>query len=285
MARKKKKKITDNIVVLLGACSQILKSPIVIAWALAIAGIVTLTAMSVPKLRATQISAATLHVSFSSPPVWLDTSLLNELQNVARIHLAQTTVGREGLIKTADALSATGWFSKVTQVRWVNDNEVIVDASFLIPYAKVQDRKGIVFIDMQGRCLPTRNGLIVQPKYHFITLTQPSFERPQRSGLQWNGGDIMSGLNVLKLIYNKPWATQISVINLARWTSNGSVTLETDIPSFLIWGSAPGEEHTLEALADHKVDRLNHIYKKHGRIDQGLSAEFDLTNTSAVIRN
>jgi hypothetical protein len=149
----------------------------------------------------------------------------------------------------------------------------------------VQDRKGIVFIDMQGRRLPTRDGLIVQPKYHFITLTQPRFERPQRSGLQWNGGDILTGLNVLNLIYNKPWATQISAINLARWTSNGSVTLVTDVPSFLIWGSAPGEEHSLEALADHKIDRLNHIYKKHGRIDQGLSAEFDLTNTSAVIRN
>ena len=135
MERKKKKKIAYNAVVLLGACGQILKSPVVISWVLAIAGIITLTAMSVPKLRATQISAAELQVSFSTPPVWLDESLLKELQDVARIHLAQTTVGREGLIKTADALSATGWFNKVSQIRWSNENEVIVDASFPIPYA------------------------------------------------------------------------------------------------------------------------------------------------------
>ena len=97
--------------------------------------------------------------------------------------------------------------------------------------------------------------------------------------------DIMAGLDVLKLIYNKPWATQVQHINLARWTSNGTLILETDTPSSFIWGSSPGEEHGLEALADHKIDRLNHIFTKYGRIDQGIEAEFDLTNTSAVIRN
>jgi len=285
MARKKKKKITSNIFVLFDAIGYIFKSPVVISWILAICGLITLTAMSVPSLRATQISAANLNVTISTPPIWLDDSLLLELQDVARIHLAKTTVSRQGLIETANALSATGWFREINQVQWVNDTKVIVKASFLIPFAQVQDKKGKVYIDDQGRRLPTRVGAIVKPNYHFITLIEPKSERPQRSGLQWNGTDILSAISLLKLIYDKPWATQIKAINLSRFASSGSMILETDTPSLLKWGSAPGEERGLEALADQKIDRLNHLYKKHGLIDEGSTADFDLTNTTNVIQH
>jgi len=285
MARKKKKNNFYQAIILCGAVGHLFKSPIVLSWVLAIAGLITLSAMSVPGLRATQVSASNLTVTFENPPIWLDASLLLELQDVAREHLARTTVSRDGLTQTASALEATGWFTEVKQVQWINDTEVLVRARYLIPYAKVEDQYGIIYIDVQGRRLPTRIGLIVKQNYHFITLTEPSYERPSRPGLQWNGGDIIAGLNVLKLIYNKPWATQVQAINLARWTAGETILLETDTPSVFIWGSSPGEEHGLEALADHKIERLNHIYTKYGRIDQGIEAEFDLTNTSAVIRN
>ena len=189
MARKKKKKFPYYAVALFDACGKhLFKSPIVLSWVLVISGLIALTAMSVPKLRATQISAADLKVTFHNPPVWLDDSLLLELQDVARIHLARTTVGREGLMQTAEALGATGWFTDVKQVQWLNDTEAIVHATYLIPYAKVQDNNGTVFIDVHGRRLPTRVGAIVKQKYHFITLKEPKYERPMRPGLQWNGG-------------------------------------------------------------------------------------------------
>ncbi len=286
MARKKKKQFSYKFSVLCGAIGQIFKSPIVVSWVLAIVGLIVLAAMSVPKLRATQISPADVQVTFEDPPVWLDGSLLQELQDIARLHLAQKTVGREGLIQTADALTSTGWFRTINQVRWTNEHQAVVDATFLIPHAKVQDDYGVIYIDNIGRRLPTRDGVIAKDKkYHFITLSHPQFNRPQRSGLQWDGEDILSGLRVLQLIYNKPWASQVKVINLSRWAINGSMTFETDTPSSLIWGSAPGEERGLEALADHKIERLDYIYSKYKRIDQNIEAEFDLTHTTRVTRN
>ena len=285
MPRKKKRKLTSSITAFFNAFCHLFKSPVFVSWALAIAGLITLTAMSVPKLRATHIPAADLRVSFSTPPIWLDDSLLHELETIARITLAKSTVGRESLIETADTLAATGWFREIKQLQWVSDNEVIVRASFLIPYAKVQDRNGEVYIDVYGHRLPTRIGTIVKPQYHFITLKNPSFDRPQRPGLQWNGEDILSGLSLLKIMYDKPWATQVIAIDLSQWSSNRSLALETDTPSYLLWGSAPGTERGLEALANNKIDRLNHIYSKYGRIDQNISAEFDLTNTARVTRN
>lgn len=269
----------------ISAIGRLCRSPITLAWIFSISGLVVLTAMSVPKLRATQISTADLNVTFEDPPVWLDQSLLVELQDVARTQLAKTKVSRSGLIDTAETLAATGWFTEVKQVQWVNDTEAIVRANFLIPYAIVEDRESSSYIDVYGRKLPNRKGAIVKENYHFVKLTHPMYECPSRPGLQWNGGDILAALEVLKVIYNKPWVTQIQTINLSKWNSDGSLMFETNTPSVLKWGSSPGQERGLEALANQKIERLTHIYTKYGRIDQGLEVEFDLTNTSAVIRN
>jgi hypothetical protein len=285
MARKKKKKVSFAFFTLIGAIGHIFKSPIVLSWVLAIVGLITLTAMSVPKLRATQYPASDFTVSFSAPPIWLNGVLLQELQDVAKLQLSKTEVSRESLIRTADALASTGWFLDVSQVRWVDENEAVIDATFLIPYARVQDGLGSVYVDDRGRRLPNRNGEIVNPRYHFISITSPEFDRPQRPGLQWNGADVAAGLEVLKLLYNKPWATQVHEISLLKWNTSKTIRLVSDSASTFIWGSAPGNERPLESLATKKLEWLNSMFESSGRIDLGSTAEFDLTNPTRVYRN
>ncbi len=285
MARRKQRRVKDWTLTILSIIGDIFKSPVLISWVLAIGGLITLTAMSVPRLRATRISAANIQVSFTTPPVWLDDSLLVELQNVARAHLAQRTVGRDGLINTANAMLNTGWFTEVQQVQWITDRHASVEATFLVPYAKVKDSIGEIYIDSQGRRLPTRNGIIVNPKYHFITFENSIHNRPQYAGSYWNGDDVLAGLKVLHTIYQKEWATQIQSIDLSGWKESGSLVFNTDTPSRFIWGSAPNEERKLEALCDEKITRLTWLHANFGRIDKGISAEFNLTNTSEVTRN
>ncbi len=283
MAQRKRKSFAYKTFTIFGAIGHIFKSPIVLSWVLAITGLIALTAMSVPKLRSAQISAADIAVSFENPPVWIHDSVLRELEGVARTCLAKTIVGREGLIDTSSALLATGWFTNVSQVRWIDENKATVSATFLVPYARIQDRSGVLYVDVQGRRLPKRQGVTVKPNYHFITLVETSYERPQRPGLQWNGEDVHAGIQLLNLIYDQSWATQIKNINLSRWP-NKTLLLETDKASTFIWGSTPQNERPLEALANQKIERLNHINAKHGRIDQGISAQFDLTHPRRVIR-
>ena len=122
--------------------------------------------------------------------------------------------------------------------------------------------------------------MIVKPNYHFITLFNPQFQRPQRPGLQWNGEDIQDGIALLKYIYDKPWVSQITSIDINKsW-----LTMVTKTPSNFIWGSAPGKEHSLEALAHQKIDRLKHLDDKNELIDRGISGEFDLTDLYNIIR-
>ena len=286
MARKKKSRIKTTVSTIIAtvftSIADIFKSPVLISWVLAVAGLVTLTAMSIPKLRATRISAAEITVTFNAPPIWIDNSLLVELKNIARAHLSQTTVGRDGLIETANAIEQSGWFTNVHQVKWISDKEASIDATFLTPYAKVKDLKGEVFIDSNGRRLPTRTGSIVNEIDHYITLINPSHNRPQKAGTSWNGDDVLDSLKVLHLIYDKSWLTQIQKIDLSEWGSSGYMTFVTNTPSRLIWGSAPNQERQLEALAKEKITRLNWLHTNFGKIDKGIAAEFDLTDFAQV---
>ncbi|MDG1137701.1 MAG: hypothetical protein P8N28_05500 [Phycisphaerales bacterium] len=283
MARRKQNKFKVALQTSSSLFLDVLKSPVLISWVLAIGGLITLTAMSVPKLRATRVSAAEIKVTFNAPPVWLNNSLLIELQNVARAHLAQTTVGRDGLVKTAEAIAATGWFTEVKQVQWLSDQHARVEATFLVPYAKVTDQKGDLYIDSQGRRLPQRDGVIVNPKYHFIALTNPTNQRPQIACTPWAGDDIYAALKVLHVIYQeKAWVTQIQSIDLGAWNHSGTMTFVTNTPSRFNWGSPPNEERQLETLASEKLHRLNWLNENFGSIDKGMSKNFDLTNTASI---
>ena len=263
---------------------MIFKSPITVAWILTIGGLITLTALSVPSLRATRIAAKDLVVTFDSPPVWLDDSLLTELQDLVRSHLAAIPVGRQGLVNASAALDGTGWFASVNQVSWEDTSHAIVDATFFIPNARVRTTNGDRFVDPMGIVLPERDGRIVSSGYHFVTLNAPEHAPPQRPGLRWDGGDIIAALQVLRLIYDRPWALQVEMIDLSAWSHNGSLTLVTNTPCRLRWGSAPGQEVGLEALADEKIARLDHIHQDHGSIDRGRSVELDITQPDRIAK-
>lgn len=269
-------------------CTQafflIFRSPITIAWILTIGGLITVTALSVPSLRATRIAAKDLVVTFDAPPVWLDASLLTELQDLVRSHLAAIPVGRQGLINASHALESTGWFAAVDQVSWEDSSHAQVNATFLIPHARVRTTNGVRFIDAMGMILPNREGRIVSSGYHFVTLNAPKHAAPQRPGLRWDGGDVIAALQVLRLIYDKPWALQVSEIDLSNWSSNGSLSLVTETPCRLVWGSAPGQENGLEALASEKIERLDHIYRDHGAIDRGRSVGLDITQPDRIAK-
>ena len=284
MARRKKRKSNSSIKLFLTAVLGIFKRPIVLSWLFTVTCLVVLTAMSVPNLRAAHLSPAEVHVTFNAPPPWLDESLLVELQNIVRMHLAGAPVGREGVIRASDALMVSGWFTEIQQVRWTSNQDALVTASFLIPYAKIKDNRGTRFIDAFGKLLPDRNGLTVKGNYHFITFEYPRYDRPQRPGLQWNGQDILAGLSLLHLFYGNPWATEITSINLSRWDEQKTLLFETNTPSQFTWGSVPNQEKALEAVATQKIDRLNRAYSTGGRIDQGLSGNFDLTHPSIFLR-
>ena len=118
------------------------------------------------------------------------------------------------------------------------------------------------------------------PDHHSQSRLQPA----RRWSWTPAGHRCRCALSVLELLEQQNWSDQISAIDLMHYEHSGNVILITDTQSRIIWGSAPGEEDALEALADRKLERLTWLHEHHGRIDQHHRGEIDVTDSSVVTK-
>ncbi len=223
-------------------------------------------------------------VRFAHAPNWAGDSLLQHLAETAMHAIGKETSphDRATLARVRTALDETGWFAQVDQVQRSSDGAIVVTGQFLAPTTIIEDRYGEAIVDAQGRLLPAQCQL--DPAAHVIRLIHPRQHRPVRARRAWESQDVHAGLAVLHQIASKDWAVQIKAIDLSQWNRNGRLILTTDRDSRIIWGSAPGEETPLEAMADRKLIRLDHLFRSSGRVDQHHAGEIDLTDASVVVR-
>ena len=247
---------------------------------------VVATLVFVPSLRKHGEASTTMmrEVRFASAPNWVGDSLLQHLAETAMHATGEESSphNRATLARVRAALDETGWFAQVDQVQRASDGAIIVTGRFLAPTTIVEDQYGEAIVDAQGRLLPAQCQL--DPTAHIIRLIHPRQHRPVRARRAWESQDVHAGLAVLNQIASKDWAMQINAIDLSQWHRNGRLVLMTDRDSRIIWGSAPGEETPLEAMADRKLIRLDHLFRSSGRVDQHHAGEIDLTDASVVVR-
>src|SRR5689334_21369017 len=130
----------------------------VVAWLAVIGGIFGLWIWGVPKLQAYSSAAHysnIVDVRFANPPAWFKDDLATTLTRTARMQLIDgDPLRREDLVAVRDALTSTGWFDDVTQVRRVSEDMVEISAKFVSPYTVVRDKDGYHLIDPAGKLLP-----------------------------------------------------------------------------------------------------------------------------------
>jgi hypothetical protein len=187
------------------------------------------------------------------------------------------------LIAAREALLDSGCFASIEQVQRISTTLVEVRGSFLTPAAAVVDRYGQVLVSAEGMLLPA--GYRIGNGYDPIIIRSPRHDRPIRPASQWEGREIPAALSLISLISDHPWSSQIESIDVSEYDSLGMLVLETTAGCRLIWGALPGQERPLEALSPMKLERLNHLYERTGRIDQGRPGLLDLTGIRIVWRN
>jgi len=239
----------------------------------------------VPTMRqATTGVPATHEVHFHGAPSWAGDTLLQHLAEAALG--ADTTNGacvdRGALCAIRETLDETGWFASVDQVRRSSTGALIVQATFLAPTAIVEDRYGEAIVDAQGRLLP--EGCRLSSDAHVIRIVNPRRHRPVRARRAWESEDVHAALLLLNHIRDEDWINQIHSIDLSDGVRNGHLVLVTDRQSRIVWGSSPGTETPLEAIAERKLVRLDHLFRNSGRVDQHHTGEIDLTDASVVVR-
>lgn len=293
MARRKKTKRTQPRLQWLREMnwSNVRRAAIAAAWLIGVGGIGALLAIGVPHMEARATALADydeVEVQFVDPPAWIEGDIRDDLTLRIRDELRSNPFDRHDgsngdLPAMRNALLNTGWFNSVSQVRRARADLIIVDGDFADPYALVRNHEGDHLIDTHGRLLPLSlpEGVFER----FTVIIGARFDRPSRPGLQWEGSDITAALRLLRLIEAEPWAEQVRSIDVTAQTTGGAIRLITnrDRGSWILWGSAPGEEIAMEALPDQKLRYLNHNFQNFGHIDGNHNGEVDITDHRRVI--
>ncbi len=250
-------------------------------WTVLLLAVIVLAAAAPALRRVVAVDAPPpTEVRFTSTPTWVGDSLLRHVAEIAARQF-RPAGGRDELVEVHDALARSGWFDAVRHIRRCGDGAIEVDATFLSPVAMVVDDYGEVVVDARGRTLP--EGTTLADETHIIQLINPRHNRPSRPAAAWAGDDVAAGLQLHALLTERDWAHQVSSIDLQSFDRTGGLVIVTSLPASITWGSPPGEETPLEALADRKLVRLEEAFRGHGRIDLHLPGPLDLTRASHFV--
>lgn len=246
-------------------------------------GIVLCLAMSVDNLRMRVMQPVDeVTIRFIDAPIWVGHSLHDHLASIASPWLLGTSLQRIDLVNAREALIASGCFQDIHQVRRSGLTIVEITATFLEPGARVIDGEGVLLIDDRSIILP--EGYRVGNDTHLVNLTSPAYGRPTNGQRHWPGEDVASALALLHAINGQEWLPQVESIDLHGFETSRKLVLVTDLGTRIIWGSPPGRETALEALAHQKIVRLSWLNTHHGRIDQHHRGEIDVTDSSFVTK-
>lgn len=285
MAKRRKKKKKRHLAwPAVPEWAQIRRGAVIAGRVLGLAALVGLTLWGVPRLTTYAEGRAdvrTVTVGFRHAPVWLRGDLLHTLQLTAVAQLGDDPFGRTDLVAVRHALLDTGWFEGIDQVRRRRPDLIEVDARFMKPFAVIRSGGYDYLVDPAGRLLP-RSYPAGDARPKFVTVTGTHFDRPTRPSMQWPGADVSAALSVLRLFEQRIWRGQVAQLDVSRYLTDGTIELVTDRGCRLRWGSAPGDESALEALADLKLRYLDEHYELSRHIDRGHTGTLDLTRREGV---
>ena len=246
-------------------------------------GMVLALAMTRNPLRATaHPPVESVTIRFVDAPGWVGDSLHDHLTGIIAPWLLNTPLDRTSLINAREALIASGCFAEVLQVRRAGDQVIEIEARFLKPSARVVDGRSNLLVDREGYVLPV--GYRVGDSSHLLHIIAPHYPPPERGGERWSGDDMAAALLMLDTIDDQRWYEQIAAIDLTDFRKRQQLVLVTDIGTRILWGSTPGHETPMEAMAEDKIQRLDWFHTHHGRVDQHHRGVIDVTDAGIVTK-
>lgn len=254
-----------------------------VVWCGAIGGIGYGAYRGYPTLRAyaeskVAIDPMSVRITFDHPPAWMPAETLQTLSDASHMAMANASpLESEALQRVHQEMLASGWFTRVEQVRRTAANEITVTAEFRTPFAMVRWNDEDHLIDSQGRRLPmVYTGTSERPRLPLILGV--GMPKPAETGAIWLGADLRAALNLTMLLRDRVWFAngQVKAIDTARYASEGIVELVTDRDTRIVWGGDPNDRSLGEMPADRKLMALDAMYQMSKRVDNGSARTIDI---------
>lgn len=239
-------------------------------------------------------------VKFTTRPAWMSPLVADQLATSFRPAKAGSVFDHDMLVDVANRLRANPWVAKIARVRRVFGNRpgdtIEVDCTFRSPMALVRSRDDYWFVDANGIKLPERfaeadvNKIVRggDGRVNIRVIEGVRQPPPADAGRLWLGEDLAASLDLVKRLYDQPFADDIVRVNCANFAGRvdqreAQLVLVTGHNTEIRWGRPWVASDTfIEVRPERKMDNLRRIAAKYGRVDAGqrwIDVRFERVST------
>jgi hypothetical protein len=233
-------------------------------------------------------------------PAWMSDLLAKKIVAVARPDVAYSAFDHNLLVNTTQLLrshpDSAPWIRQVKSVRRGYDKgpgDVLeIDCEFRAPIAAVKAGDYYWYIDGECVMLPEQfnaaevRRVLYDPSHRpSIRIIEGVAAAPPEAGQKWKGEDLAAGVELVKLLYGKPYTDEVERVNVANFAgrvdpNEAQLVLITRYQTQVRWGrpvnAAASNGHYVvdvsEVSPDQKLQYMEQIVRQFGRIDANHSA-------------
>lgn len=219
-------------------------------------------------------------------PRWMNDDLFNRIVDSLRPGTRRTSLDSELLVELTNVLRLEPWVKNVRHVRRLyvegSGDLIEVDCEFRVPVALVESGGAYWMVDADGVKLPELFEANELAKVMLddagslqLRIISGVATRPPKAGEVWTGDDLKAGLDLVKLLYNKPFTADIAMVDVSNFAGrksreNPQIVLVTRKQTEIRWGrpiNAP--DFFVEVPAEQKLRHMQLVFERFGRVDAG----------------
>lgn len=194
---------------------------------------------------------------------WLPRAEQDRLRAIALAHVTADPFDVVSLREAREALLRTGWFVEPPTIWRKPAGRIEIEGAWRRPAAVVRFDSADRLVAADGALLPVRYApgsagslpLVINPYAGPPTRADgaPGF------GLVWPGGDVPAAIRLSRFLRDSPRFDAIAAVDVARYVSDGALTLVMNNGGRIVWGGAPGASAPGEATDEIKRTRFETI--------------------------
>lgn len=225
-------------------------------------------------------------------PSWMSDALANKIARVAAPDVAYSAFDHQLLVNTAMLLrthpDSAPWIKNVRSVRRAYEktpgDTLEIDCDFRAPVALVKWETFYWLIDGDGILLPEQytqadlRKVMYDGDHLNLRIIEGVGTSPPESGQKWQGGDLAAGIDMVRLLFDKPYADEIERINVANFggrqdAREAQLVLITRYQTQVRWGRPiHAADYLIEVTPAQKLEYMAQLVRDFGRVDARHSA-------------
>jgi len=217
-------------------------------------------------------------------PAWMSDFLADQIASLAKPIGTHSTFDRQMLADAARMLESSPWIREVKQVRRAYGDKpgdtIEIDCEYRAPIALVHWKDYFWLVDGEGVKLPEQFTAEQVPRIiqgrdrkMNIRVIEGVDRPPPESGQKWVGDDLAAGLDMVRLLFGRPYAEEIVKVDMENHSGRrdpreAQVVLVTKYNTEIRWGRpANAEDYFIEVSTAQKLEYLKQIYEQFHRVD------------------